>query len=190
MTKMNWAKANRWDAARKPITEGTVIGTAKLMARPTNHVESLSCPVCARIFKTATARKQHEQATHDNPAWEASENEKKSRTAPICPSCQQPAVVTATKYGLRAECCGLHSWDLKPLVSQATHDARKEAHAAFDVIWKRGELSRGEAYRRLSLAMGMTSAECHISLMTVTQANRVIELVETGVLHQGEKEVA
>jgi len=86
-------------------------------------------------------------------------------TAPICPSCGQPAQATETKFGTRHDCCGMHSWHGKPLETQATHDARKRAHAAFDPLWKHGPLSRKRAYQLLAQKLGLSGAECHISLM-------------------------
>jgi hypothetical protein len=76
----------------------------------------------------------------------------------------------------------MHSWGLKPLVSPETHAARIAAHDAFDRLWKGGTFSRGEGYRRLQIAMGMTSKECHISQMTAEQAARVVEIVRGGRL--------
>jgi len=85
--------------------------------------------------------------------------------APVCPRCGNPAKTTETKYGTRHDCCGLHSWRGKPLETQATHDARKRAHAAFDPLWKHGPLSRGRAYHLLARKLGLSAADCHISLM-------------------------
>ncbi len=45
---------------------------------------------------------------------------------PTCPKCGRLAQERRTRYGIRSECCGLWSWDRKPLVDAATHNARKE----------------------------------------------------------------
>ena len=153
-----------------------------LLARP----KTIPCAKCRRLFDSVEARDQHVKATHADPSWEAGKANVKFRKAPICPVCAKPAQVTATKYGPRAGCCGLHSWDLKPLVSPAVHDARKLAHATFDPVWRSGDLSRGEAYRRLALAMGIPQKSCHISLMTDVDAARVVEIVRSGALREGE----
>ena len=60
---------------------------------------------------------------------------------PACPLCRKEARTAATKYGLRHECCGLHSWDGKPLVSQDVHDGRQAFHKAFDGLWNRAEVA-------------------------------------------------
>lgn len=96
--------------------------------------------------------------------------------APICPVCGRPANQTITQYGVRHDHCGLWSWGGKPLVDEATHNARKVAHAAFDPVWKGGLLSRRDAYRQLAVALGIPVKECHISLMDEERARRVPEV--------------
>ena len=71
------------------------------------------------------------------------------RPIPSCPTCGKRARETQTRYGLRADCCGLWSWDRHPLVSGETHAARNAAHKAFDELWRGGLVSRGGAYRLL-----------------------------------------
>jgi hypothetical protein len=112
----------------------------------------------------------------------------KAGKAPICPTCLKPARLSAGKFGIKAECCGLWSWGFKPLVSRETHVARIQAHAAFDRLWKNGEMPRRAAYARLSDVMQMDREDCHISLMTVDQAKAVIEHVRRGALSQDTRE--
>lgn len=99
---------------------------------------------------------------------------------PICPTCDNPARTTSTQYGARHECCGLHSWDGKPLVDQATHDARQAAHDAFDTLWKKPTklMSRGEAYAELRIELGIRARDCHMSLMSAETAALVPAAVE------------
>jgi hypothetical protein len=141
--------------------------------------DHIQCPDCARQFASAYALAQHRTGTHDNPAWQQSKN---ARPVPLCPICGNPATLSAGKYGTKAACCGLWSWDCKPLVGRETHAARIQAHAAFDVLWKSATLSRGESYRRLRIAMGLGEAECHIARMSAEQARRVVALVRAGAL--------
>lgn len=93
-------------------------------------------------------------------------------TVPICPKCGKAAEAQQTRYGVRYACCDLHSWDGKPLVDQATHDARKAAHAAFDRLWKGpGEvMDRGAAYAELQVELGLSADDCHMSLMPAETA--------------------
>lgn len=99
---------------------------------------------------------------------------------PICPVCGKPAEARETQYGVRHECCDLHSWGGKPLQDQATHDARKAAHAAFDPLWKGPTriMKRKHAYKRLAQLLGIPRQECHISLMDRDTAERVPFLVD------------
>ena len=94
-------------------------------------------------------------------------------TCETCPKCGNAPQKSMTRYGPRLDCCGLWAWGDNPLADRATHDARKAAHAAFDPIWKSGRLSRGDAYKRLANALGMTRRDCHMKLMTAEQAQRV-----------------
>jgi hypothetical protein len=58
-------------------------------------------------------------------------------------------------------------------VDSETHFARRNAHEAFDPIWKQGKLSRSEAYKRLARVLQMTRKECHIKKMDADTARRV-----------------
>lgn len=92
---------------------------------------------------------------------------------PICPTCGDRAQRSDTQYGRRHDCCGLWSWGNKPLADAETHEARKNAHAVFDVLWKSGHLSRGEAYLVLSWATGWPESECHMMHMPKEKAHQV-----------------
>ena len=67
--------------------------------------------------------------------------------------------------------------DGAPLVGKETHDARTEAHAAFDTLWTSRDMTRAEAYRKLAVAMQMRGCDCHIKLMDAATARRVVEVV-------------
>lgn len=106
--------------------------------------------------------------------------------SPICPACGSLAKASNTRYGIRHTCCGLHSWDGKPIVSQQVHDARQRCHAAFDPIWQKADIAyeitepvgsdahakavkrirksmRNRAYHFLSFVTGLPEPECHMS---------------------------
>lgn len=81
-----------------------------------------------------------------------------------------------TQYGWRNECCDLHSWGGKPLVSQAVHDARRVFHRVFDPLWKYGHMTRGEAYRELSRMARLPEDACHGA--TQTDVLKLAHLIE------------
>jgi len=97
---------------------------------------------------------------------------------PVCPLCGNPATQTQTRYGLRSECCGLWSWDGKPLASAEVHEARIAAHAAFDPLWKSGKRSRTQAYGQLAEAMDMKPKDCHMATMSLEDLQRVPDAVK------------
>ncbi len=59
-------------------------------------------------------------------------------------------------------------------IGQDPRIARGNAHEAFDVLWKTGQMSRTEAYRRLAEHMGLSSRECHIRNFNAEQCKTVI----------------
>lgn len=101
-----------------------------------------------------------------------------TRDPPTCPECGKTALVTPTRYGNRYSCCGLWSWDAKPLADARTHAARQAAHAAFDKLWKVEGYSRSRCYRALSDVLGLPGEDCHMASMTAEVAERVPGAVE------------
>jgi ribosomal protein S27AE len=148
-----------------------------------SDTNKIPCPTCGKTFGDTNALGQHTRATHNQPGWVAAQAAKKvHRAAPICPRCGGNPTFSTGKFGTKAECCGLWSWNLKPLVPRETHAARIQAHDVFDRLWKGGVLARGECYRRLQAAMGMSKDECHIAQMSERQAQQVVEIVRSGRL--------
>jgi hypothetical protein len=98
---------------------------------------------------------------------------------PCCPVCGGHPPAQQTHYGVRHQCCGLHSWDGKALVSPETHAARRAAHAAFDALWKERLIGRSEAYKELSKYLHLTPAETHMSLMTQQQAQDTVKFARS-----------
>jgi len=74
---------------------------------------------------------------------------------------------------------GTHKNSGKPLGRLANAELRRakmQAHAAFDPLWKSGQMTRREAYRRLSEKMGLTPEETHIGMFDVEQCETVVIL--------------
>jgi hypothetical protein len=118
-------------------------------------------------------------------------------SAPICPTCGNPAEAVKTVYGLKHRCCGLWSWDGKPLVSAEIHKARQHCHAVVDRLWKnapslyqisekRGtpdhtravkrirQRARSRVYPWLAAVTGLPETECHMAAQTDLAKLRLI----------------
>jgi hypothetical protein len=122
---------------------------------------------------------------------------------PICPYCSNQSVQVgglklyphredlASKTFYLCEPCdafvGTHKGTNKPLGTLANkplREIRKLAHATFDPLWKDGQYGRGEAYRRLAKAMGITREDCHIAMFSIEQCKSVIQVVNSNEIHR------
>lgn len=63
------------------------------------------------------------------------------------------------------------------LADQATREARQAAHAAFDPIWKSGQMDRPAAYAWLAKVLGVPRERCHIGWMNAEQCQRIVDAV-------------
>lgn len=95
-----------------------------------------------------------------------------------CPCCGLRPTTTYTKWGERHDCCGLWSWEGKPLVDAETHAARRAAHEAFDPLWQEGSMTRSVAYLALRRVMRLNEKQCHMARMTKEHALAVPAAVE------------
>lgn len=66
-------------------------------------------------------------------------------------------------------------------------EARIEAHAVFDLIWKSKTLSRGDAYLWMQKTLGMTPDQAHIAMFTKDQCQKLIKLVREAFPHLPEE---
>ena len=115
----------------------------------------------------------------------------------VCDYCQQEAkqVTGRTIYPHRpdlyhkvfwycAPCdawVGCHEKTMKPLGRLANAELRRakmRAHAAFDSLWKSGEMNRHQAYRWLANQMGLTIDTCHIGMFGLDQCAKVLEVCQ------------
>ena len=62
------------------------------------------------------------------------------------------------------------------LANSELREYKVNAHKAFDVLWKSGEVKRGDAYAWLASEMGLEKDLCHIGMFGVTQCKQVIDL--------------
>jgi len=61
---------------------------------------------------------------------------------------------------------------------QETRAARKQAHSAFDPLWKKKRYKRGDLYRMLRVFMGTGKDDTHIGMFDIEQCAKVLEFVE------------
>lgn len=54
--------------------------------------------------------------------------------------------------------------------------ARHEAHVAFDPIWRRGLMTRTQAYQWLAIQMEWPRGDCHMGMMSVDECKRVVRI--------------
>ena len=127
-------------------------------------------------------------------------------TAPICPYCGSTAklIDSAEIYGGRsfgpAWACanyptcdayvGCHGRSTTPLGRLANYELRqwkKNAHAAFDRLWKTHALQRSEAYAWLAEQLQLTPDQCHIGMFDVDVCQRVVELSREHLKLRSEK---
>jgi hypothetical protein len=106
-----------------------------------------------------------------------------------CPECDGEMVLRNSRYGLFYGCTkfpncraahGAHP-DGRPLgvpADKETKQARIRAHDAFDTLWKSGLMKRGEAYRWMQDAMGMSEDEAHIGRFGSEQCELLIQKVK------------
>lgn len=55
--------------------------------------------------------------------------------------------------------------------------AKQAAHAAFDPLWRSREMSRSDAYKWLSKALGISPDNCHIGWFDVDECRAVVAAI-------------
>lgn len=100
------------------------------------------------------------------------------KEVPICPRCGFEAHVTKTRYGDRAECCGLWSWNLEPLADAATHEVRRKLWGLISDLTK--SLGGMTAMRLVAQRSGVKDVK--ISRLNEPEARKVLEAAEDVVM--------
>lgn len=86
----------------------------------------------------------------------------------------------ACRCGARIGCHPNTTIPLGIMADQITLDARKQAHAVFDPLWRdKGPGARRRAYSALEKAMGVEKA--HIGWMNAAQCMQVVEICRNGL---------
>lgn len=63
------------------------------------------------------------------------------------------------------------------LANAELRKAKNRAHAAFDPLWKDGNMSRRRAYSWLAKQLGIKEKDCHIGMFDVDMCARVVEVI-------------
>ena len=58
--------------------------------------------------------------------------------------------------------------------------AKSDAHAAFDQLWRNGNMSRHQAYKFLARELGLAASETHIGMFDLNQCKRVVKIALVG----------
>ncbi len=120
--------------------------------------------------------------------------DQKPMSNPVCPYCESTSELVTGKriyphrldlakkrFYLCEDCdayVGCHPKSTRPLGRLANAELRQwkmKAHAAFDPLWKRGPMTRSEAYAWLAEELGIPAEECHIGLFDVETCCRVVD---------------
>ena len=113
----------------------------------------------------------------------------------ICPYCQADAKLTDSQcvyrrsYGLIWICFPCMAWvgvhknspanvPLGRLANAELRQWKQRAHAAFDPLWREGDMRRKQAYAWLAERMGMSRKQCHIGMFDVAECKRVVEIMK------------
>lgn len=129
---------------------------------------------------------------------------KKRRIKKVCPIHGEKLDRTTTTYGHRWSCpvpnCTVACWggDTSSPADDATRQARRRCHAAFDLLWhdEAGPFSAGHrpnnrhvrrhrAYRWLAEQMGLDINGTHFGLFNRDQCERALSILEASDLYAG-----
>jgi hypothetical protein len=140
----------------------------------------LACRFCGKTFGGQHALNQHAQMKHGHEKGKAL----------MCAYCADPAkfmpssaAIYGKDYGPVWACLpcgawvGCHPGTEKPLGTLANAElraARSLAHSEFDPIWKRGYMTRAEAYAELAKRLGIAGPKCHIGRFDVGMCEAVV----------------
>ena len=105
-----------------------------------------------------------------------------------CPECGAPMELKDGRFGTFYGCTGfprctvtgsVHKGTDRILGTPADRETkawRIKAHAAFDPLWKSGNMTRPDAYKWLAGELGISVEDCHIGHFDIRQCKRVIEV--------------
>ena len=114
----------------------------------------------------------------------------------ICDYCKNPAELVDSKeiygrsYGMAWLCRSCDAWvgchknskkQHAPLGRLANAELRKwkiRAHAAFDPLWKSGEMKRAQAYKIMAEILNIPTNKAHIGMLDVGQCKKLVDALK------------
>lgn len=147
----------------------------------------------SRYRDRTQTRKQSDKSKTDRQFWRTIRREKElafkammrinrglyGERPPNCSECGAVPAMHSGRSGYFWRCSvgcdvqvGCHPGRTIPLGTMAdrpTRRARERAHDTFDRLWTTGRISRTEAYRLLSVSMGLPTKKTHFGMFTAGQ---------------------
>lgn len=98
-----------------------------------------------------------------------------SASIKICPAHQHEMEKDGSRWVCGEPGCDVvcHNGPTSTPADAATRAARSRAHMVFDPLWRKGSMSRDEAYDRMADYMGLDASDCHIGMFDSDQCRRV-----------------
>jgi len=109
----------------------------------------------------------------------------------LCGECRSPMrLLESRKFGKFYGCTkwpecngthGAHQKTGKPLgipTNAETKKARILAHEVFDILWKRGKMTRKEAYKWMRKNLSLSSEDAHISRFDIATCELLISAIK------------
>ncbi len=109
-----------------------------------------------------------------------------------CPYCnsnvflKDSSIIYGKSYGLVYICekypacksyVGVHKGTVNPLgtmANEALRNLRKECHKKFDLLWKSGQMKRGQAYKWLQDAFNISKEKAHIAMFDIEMCEKFL----------------
>lgn len=88
----------------------------------------------------------------------------------VCPECQVPLVLKLSKHGGRQE-------------DGRTLRARSVTRKVFDLLWRQGVMTRGNAHRWMQDTLNITPAEALISHLDLEDCKRLVRAIQKEFPH-------
>lgn len=76
-------------------------------------------------------------------------------------------------------CVGMHPFTNIPLgtlADKATREARKNSKKPFEILWRKGNMTRTEAYTWLADQLGIAADECHFGWFDISQCEQAEQI--------------